>query len=361
MKLHKLLNEMGAHSNLVALSEKHDNLESLWANCVRPYQMLWLDWKFHLLSDSQRRLLACALIRRTPRVNGRLCWSYLDDSGKNAVRLAEGYARGMVGFPEVDEGRLSFMARYQSNNHYKYGKPAYYLVRAIIGCLRTQPHNPVSLAKWDTARLMGYGDGKTTYQEASQEAIRLEGKSAAWCALSETYEALDEMPSKTHSEHYECFVATLDNREIMRVQCDIFRSFKPDFQRHHTIERPKIKCHNSPDTTNQISMIHITPKDRGRKVRLRNGLVHTILAYRPDQKSWPVIIDNGTGLDQMRGSDGYIWGPNNKHELDIVEWADDPSSANLGGYGYYGLFDLSASECGCKCKCKNQSHEWGCP
>jgi hypothetical protein len=57
--------------------------------------MLWLDDALALLTDRERRLIACRCVRETPLSDGRKVWDLLtDERSRQAVAVAERYAVG---------------------------------------------------------------------------------------------------------------------------------------------------------------------------------------------------------------------------------------------------------------------------
>ncbi len=70
-------------------------LAEAWDRCHRADWMLWLDKALDLLSDRERRLIACRCVRETPLIDGRRVWDLLtDERSRQAVEVAERYADG---------------------------------------------------------------------------------------------------------------------------------------------------------------------------------------------------------------------------------------------------------------------------
>lgn len=91
----EILKNLNACEEAVEWAKTQPDLETAWANCPRSDWMLWLDDKMSLFTDSERRLMACAFVRRTPIGDGRVVWDLLaDERSRNAVVVAERYARG---------------------------------------------------------------------------------------------------------------------------------------------------------------------------------------------------------------------------------------------------------------------------
>lgn len=71
------------------------DLADAWDRCPRADWMLWLDKALDLLSDRERRLIACRCVRETPLGDGRKVWDLLtDDRSRHVVEVAERYAVG---------------------------------------------------------------------------------------------------------------------------------------------------------------------------------------------------------------------------------------------------------------------------
>jgi len=71
------------------------DLADAWDRCHRADWMLWLDKDLDLLTDRERRLIACRCVRDTPLIDGRKVWDLLtDERSRRAVTVAERYADG---------------------------------------------------------------------------------------------------------------------------------------------------------------------------------------------------------------------------------------------------------------------------
>lgn len=71
------------------------DLADAWDRCHRGDWMLWLDKALDLLTDRERRLIACRCVRETPLSDGRRVWDLLtDERSRQAVAVAERYAVG---------------------------------------------------------------------------------------------------------------------------------------------------------------------------------------------------------------------------------------------------------------------------
>ena len=70
-------------------------LADAWDRCHRADWMLWLCNVLNLLSDRERRLIACRCVRETPLADGRKVWDLLtDERSRHVVVVAERYAAG---------------------------------------------------------------------------------------------------------------------------------------------------------------------------------------------------------------------------------------------------------------------------
>ncbi|NLN02938.1 MAG: hypothetical protein GX174_13710 [Lentisphaerae bacterium] len=78
------------------ISADHDitDLADAWDRCHRADWMLWLCSVLGLLSDRERRLIACKVVRETPIGDGRTVWDLLTGESRHAVVIAERYADG---------------------------------------------------------------------------------------------------------------------------------------------------------------------------------------------------------------------------------------------------------------------------
>jgi hypothetical protein len=71
------------------------DMADAWDRCHRADWMLWLDDALALLTDRERRLIACRCVRETPLSDGRKVWDLLtDERSRQAVAVAERYAVG---------------------------------------------------------------------------------------------------------------------------------------------------------------------------------------------------------------------------------------------------------------------------
>ena len=77
----------GACEEAVRWIAQYDTLEEAWEHCERADWMLWALSVINYVNDKQLRLFACACARDV--------WDKLtDERSRNAVRVAERYARG---------------------------------------------------------------------------------------------------------------------------------------------------------------------------------------------------------------------------------------------------------------------------
>jgi hypothetical protein len=72
------------------------DLKATWHECERSDWLIWLLINFKC-DDRTLRLIACAMVRRTPIGDGRTVWDLLtDERSRNAVEVAERHANGLA-------------------------------------------------------------------------------------------------------------------------------------------------------------------------------------------------------------------------------------------------------------------------
>lgn len=108
---------LAAHPNTCSearswLAEKQiTSLADAWDQCRRSDWMLWLDRKLDLLTDRQRRLIACKCVRETPLADGRVTWDLLtDERSRSALTVAERYASGWAPAEDLAAARAAAAA-----------------------------------------------------------------------------------------------------------------------------------------------------------------------------------------------------------------------------------------------------------
>lgn len=160
MKHIETLKSLGACHEAVRWASTQPDLETAWDNCNNPEWMLWLDRKVNLFTDSDRRLMACAFVRRTPLGDGRTVWDHLDDERfRNAVEVAERYARGEATDDELHIAR--------SAAGYAAGSAAWYAaMSAASSTARSTARSAAESAAWYAA----WSTALSAAQSASQEA-----------------------------------------------------------------------------------------------------------------------------------------------------------------------------------------------
>jgi hypothetical protein len=81
-------------------------IQDAWNDCKRSDWMLWALKRPSFNDQKILRLLACAFVRRTPLSDGRTVWDLLtDERSRNAVIVAERYAKGNATLEELREAR----------------------------------------------------------------------------------------------------------------------------------------------------------------------------------------------------------------------------------------------------------------
>lgn len=123
MKHIELLKSLDACIEAVECAKTQPDLETAWNNCKRSDWMLWLDGKMDLFNDRDRRLMACAFVRRTPLGDGRVVWDLLtDERSRNAVEVAERYANGDATDDELSAAwnAAKYAAKYAAGSAAKY-------------------------------------------------------------------------------------------------------------------------------------------------------------------------------------------------------------------------------------------------
>ena len=89
------LTRIGACQEAIEWAADKPTWDSVIRQCNQPDWLLWLDQRLNILTDSERRLLACWFVRNTPIGDGRTVWDLLtDDRSRKAVEVAERHARG---------------------------------------------------------------------------------------------------------------------------------------------------------------------------------------------------------------------------------------------------------------------------
>ena len=101
-----LLNRLHACGEARSWASTRPDLETCWATCNRPDWMIWLLHELGHKDDQAYRLYACWCVRNTPLADGRTVWDLLtDERSKNAVVVAERFARGEATSEELDAAR----------------------------------------------------------------------------------------------------------------------------------------------------------------------------------------------------------------------------------------------------------------
>ena len=113
MKKHiAYLKSLHACSEATAYAEQYSSMQEAWEACRRPDWMLWLLSRVNHQDDRAYRLFACWCVRNTPMPDGTTTWDMLTDDSKAAVAVAEQFADGEVGEPELVSSRASADAAY---------------------------------------------------------------------------------------------------------------------------------------------------------------------------------------------------------------------------------------------------------
>lgn len=97
------LKRMGVCHDAMLFARKHTSLYAAWRACRRPDWMLWLLGRINYRDARAYRRFACWCVRHTPLPNGRTVWGLLtDERSRNAVIVAERYARGKATAKDLD-------------------------------------------------------------------------------------------------------------------------------------------------------------------------------------------------------------------------------------------------------------------
>lgn len=97
---------LGACAEAIEWAKTKPDAEAIIRDCKRSDWLIWLDNRMNILTDSERRLLACWFVRNTPLADGRKVWDLLtDERSRNAVEVAERHACGDASDEELDAAR----------------------------------------------------------------------------------------------------------------------------------------------------------------------------------------------------------------------------------------------------------------
>jgi hypothetical protein len=77
-----------------AFALQHRTMEQVWEACARVDWMLWILERTKRMPPRMSRLFACWCARHTPLADGRAVWDLTEERSRNAVVVAEAYARG---------------------------------------------------------------------------------------------------------------------------------------------------------------------------------------------------------------------------------------------------------------------------
>ena len=107
-------------------------MSDAWAQCRRSDWMQWAAIHSPFLETDERwRLAGCAIIRRTPLHDGRTVWDLLtDERSRNAVEVAERFARGEASSEELASAASDAYAAYAASDAYAAAAYAAYAASA---------------------------------------------------------------------------------------------------------------------------------------------------------------------------------------------------------------------------------------
>jgi len=98
--------DLGACQGAIQYAVTQPDALAVIKNCPQVEWLGWLDNKCNILTDKERRLLACWCVRNTPLADGRKVWHLLaDQRSRNAVEVAEKYANGEATDDELTAAR----------------------------------------------------------------------------------------------------------------------------------------------------------------------------------------------------------------------------------------------------------------
>ena len=110
------LKEHGKHAcaDGVTFAMKHKTMADVWKHCQRVDWMLWICGNAKIELDAKAcRLFACYCVRRTPIGRGKVVWDLLtDERSRNAVIVAEKFAKGKATTEELQKARIAAYAAY---------------------------------------------------------------------------------------------------------------------------------------------------------------------------------------------------------------------------------------------------------
>jgi len=103
-----------ACSDGVTFAMKHKTMADVWKHCQRADWMLWICRAQQIELDAKAaRLFACYCVRRTPIGRGKVVWDLLtDERSRNAVIVAEKFAKGKATTEELQKARIAAYAAY---------------------------------------------------------------------------------------------------------------------------------------------------------------------------------------------------------------------------------------------------------
>jgi hypothetical protein len=164
-------------------------LSDAWNRCPSGSWLLWLCDTLDLLSNRERRIIACRLVRETPIAGGRKVWDLLtDERSRHAVAVAEMYADGSATDDELAtayadatgaaRAAASYAARVYASIDAANALAAAYAARAAASTAAAASN---ALAAADVARAAAMAAEATAYEDTA-DLIRAIAGNPFWSA-----------------------------------------------------------------------------------------------------------------------------------------------------------------------------------
>ena len=171
------------------------DLADAWDRCHRADWLLWLDGALDLLTDRERRLIACRVVRETPLGDGRKVWGLLaDDRSRRAVAIAERYAGGAATDDQLSAAYADARAAADAAATYA-ARARASAVAAMVDAAAMDATDAAravaSAAAADAARAAAMAAEAATYEDAADAAYTAATTAvdAAWAAAADASRA----------------------------------------------------------------------------------------------------------------------------------------------------------------------------